>query len=314
MDWINATTDNNLAKVEDTASGAVACQILDLMYPGQVPMHKVNWAAKQNFEFVANYKILQTCFTKLKIDRHIDVDRLISGRYMDNLEFMQWFKRYFELSGTVKGDYDAVAQRAKGKGADEKPKSAVAKATITGGSAVPAPKAAPASAPVVAKKETAKPVAAAKPLKENNRPEPTPSSSSSSVATTMKSVAKGTATAPAAPHSSDVVALKLALKQANESADKSLSELRTEMDGLEKERDFYFDKLRDIEILLQECEDSGNKSELTESIFKILYATAEGFEQSALESSKNTAAALELQTLDTEATMSFPHESVEETF
>ena len=117
MDWINATLDLNLAKVEDTASGAVACQLLDILYPGQVPMAKINWAAKQNFEFIANYKILQTCFTKFGIDRHIDVDRLISGKYMDNLEFMQWFKRFFELtiSGDM-GDYDALAQRSKGKG------------------------------------------------------------------------------------------------------------------------------------------------------------------------------------------------------
>ena len=51
------------------------------------------------------------------------------------------------------------------------------------------------------------------------------------------------------------------------------------MDGLEKERDFYFDKLRDIEILLQDIEDQGTGSgDHIASIFKILYATAEGFE------------------------------------
>lgn len=116
MDWINQTLDLNLSKVEDTANGAIACQLLDIMYPNQVPMHKVNWSAKQDFEYVANYKVLQTCFTKLGIDRHIDVDRLISGRYMDNLEFMQWFKRFFEMSVSDKGDYDAYAQRCKGKG------------------------------------------------------------------------------------------------------------------------------------------------------------------------------------------------------
>ena len=69
-----------------------------MIYPGQVPMSKINWGAKQSFEFVANYKVLQTCFTKLHIDKFIDVDRLISGKYMDNLEFMQWFKRYYELT------------------------------------------------------------------------------------------------------------------------------------------------------------------------------------------------------------------------
>ena len=79
-------------------------------------MHKVNWAAKQDFEFIANYKILQTCFTKLNIERNIDVDRLISGRYMDNLEFMQWYKRFFEMSVTDKVQYDTYSQRLKGKG------------------------------------------------------------------------------------------------------------------------------------------------------------------------------------------------------
>ncbi len=36
---------------------------------GQVAMSKVNWAAKQDFEFVANYKILQTAFAKFHVDR-----------------------------------------------------------------------------------------------------------------------------------------------------------------------------------------------------------------------------------------------------
>jgi RP/EB family microtubule-associated protein len=116
LDWINSTLDVNLAKIEDTASGAVACQLLDIMHPGQVPMHKINWAAKQDFEFVANYKILQTAFNKLGIEKHVEVDRLITARYMDNLEFMQWFKRFYEMHVQDRGDYDPYAQRCKGKG------------------------------------------------------------------------------------------------------------------------------------------------------------------------------------------------------
>ena len=76
----------------------------------------MNWAANKDFEYVANYKLLQTAFTKLSIDKYVDVDRLISGRYMDNLEFMQWFKRFFEMHVTDKGGYDCQAQRNKGKG------------------------------------------------------------------------------------------------------------------------------------------------------------------------------------------------------
>ena len=117
LDWINSTLELNLQKIEDTASGAVACQLLDIMYPNQIPVAKINWSAKQDFEYVANYKLMQTCFTKLGIDKHVDVDRLISGKYMDNLEFMQWFKRFFELAIPEKvSDYDAYAQRCKGKG------------------------------------------------------------------------------------------------------------------------------------------------------------------------------------------------------
>lgn len=36
-------------------------------------------------------------------------------------------------------------------------------------------------------------------------------------------------------------------------ANAQIAELKVSVDGLEKERDFYFGKLRDIEILLQSC-------------------------------------------------------------
>ena len=66
LDWLNDTLSINFTKIEQTAFGAVACQLLDIMYPGQVSLSKVNWGAKQSFEFVGNYKILQSSFTKLK--------------------------------------------------------------------------------------------------------------------------------------------------------------------------------------------------------------------------------------------------------
>jgi len=50
-----------------------------------------------------------------------------------------------------------------------------------------------------------------------------------------------------------------------------LSDLKLTVDGLEKERDFYFSKLRDIEVLVQEHE----KEDLPvlKQIMSILYAT-----------------------------------------
>lgn len=48
-------------------------------------------------------------------------------------------------------------------------------------------------------------------------------------------------------------------------------DLKLTVDGLEKERDFYFSKLRDIELICQEHE-SGSNPVLTK-IIDILYAT-----------------------------------------
>merc|ERR1712232_622685 len=59
----------------------------------------------------------QSVFDKLKVDKKVDVDKLVRARYQDNLEFMQWLKKFFEInSGEPIEGYDAVGQRAKGKG------------------------------------------------------------------------------------------------------------------------------------------------------------------------------------------------------
>lgn len=48
-------------------------------------------------------------------------------------------------------------------------------------------------------------------------------------------------------------------------------ELKLTVDGLEKERDFYFSKLRDIELICQENETENNP--IINRIIDILYAT-----------------------------------------
>ena len=53
-----------------------------------------------------------------------------------------------------------------------------------------------------------------------------------------------------------------------------LSDIRTNMEGLEKERDFYFGKLRDIEVL---CQEEGAEGQLSERVLQVLYATEDGF-------------------------------------
>lgn len=50
-----------------------------------------------------------------------------------------------------------------------------------------------------------------------------------------------------------------------------MMELKFTVDGLEKERDFYFGKLRSIEVLCQENESDENT--VLKKILDILYAT-----------------------------------------
>lgn len=58
---------------------------------------------------------------------------------------------------------------------------------------------------------------------------------------------------------------------------KEVSDLALTVEGLEKERDFYFSKLRDIEVICQEKEGDEAYTEFVANIIDVLYATEEGF-------------------------------------
>jgi RP/EB family microtubule-associated protein len=207
----------------------------------------------------------------------VDVDRLVKGKYQDNLEFMQWFKRFFEMTvNDQPADYDPAGQRAKGKGGAAYNTSTGAKGGMSSLAKVTA--GASASSRASAKASTSS------------------AATTKKVATTSVSRSNSTASKKAAPVPASTVALQSELDTLNATH----AELQVEMSGIEKERDFYFDKLRDIEMMLQgrilcenfmctmfvfdlyyvwiDLEDSGKGNDLTASIFKILYATADGFQ------------------------------------
>lgn len=74
----------------------------------------------------------------------------------------------------------------------------------------------------------------------------------------------------------EVESLKLFQKLRDAEHERTIADLKDDVEATEKERDFYFEKLREIEILLQSRE--GENDSLSKTIFNILYATAEGFE------------------------------------
>lgn len=88
--------------------------------------------------------------------------------------------------------------------------------------------------------------------------------------------AASTGAARAGPRLASTGPASSALRAENES-------LKEAIQGLEKERDFYFSKLRDIELLLQTAVENDpaiekDENGLVKNIQAILYSTEEGFE------------------------------------
>ena len=79
--------------------------------PRSVAPSKVNFNAKNEYEYIKNFKALQATFSKLGLDKHIEVERLIKGRYQDNSEFLQWMKRYYDIHTGGENAYNAVDRR-----------------------------------------------------------------------------------------------------------------------------------------------------------------------------------------------------------
>lgn len=244
LSWVNSTLELSLSKVEEAASGAVYCQLMDVVHPGMVSMHKVSFDAKSEYEMIQNYKVLQDVFNKLKIGRHIEVSKLVKGRPLDNLEFLQWMKRYCDQvnSNHVNPSYNATERRESCKGGKETNRRVLGNSQNNQCSK-------PAS-----NNGSAKPTAGpARRVTENTHP-------------------NMNGRAPVMVASSVVKQAQEGVQQASGSNEdqKQITELKLSVESLEKERDFYFTKLRDIEILCQAPE-LGHLA-VVKAVQRILYA------------------------------------------
>lgn len=171
-------------------------------------------------------------FTRHGIERTVPIESLTKCKMQDNLEFLQWSKRFWDVNFPGH-EYDALARR-KGAG--------IATAT-------PA-----AAAPLSGRTSTT----------SARKPAPAVSKATPRVAGAVAAGAGGGGAAV------------MALRSENENMKEAIA-------GLEKERDFYFSKLRDIELLLQTAVEQDPELEKDESgmikqIQTILYSTEEGFE------------------------------------
>lgn len=90
--------------------GSGYCQMIDMMFPGTIPIKKIKFKANLEHEFHQNLRLLQGALEKLAIAKAVPIDRLIKGRFQDNFEFLQWFKKFFDANFDGK-EYDALKIR-----------------------------------------------------------------------------------------------------------------------------------------------------------------------------------------------------------
>ncbi|KAJ5540015.1 hypothetical protein N7513_008347 [Penicillium frequentans] len=218
--WLNNLLQLNITKIEQCGTGAALCQIFDSIFM-DVPMSRVKFNVNTEYAYLQNFKVLQNVLARHGVDKPVPVQSLTKCRMQDNLEFLQWVKRYWDQHYPG-GEYDAIGRR-KASGAPAGAASASSRA---------------------------------------------PSAGSRRGATPVTSAARPRV-ATSGPNTS-------ALTQ-------EIATQKEAIAGLEKERDFYFAKLRDIELLLQtaiEADPELEKEEdtLVKHIQGILYSTEDGFE------------------------------------
>ena len=132
--WVNDCLQTRYTKVEELCSGAAYCQFMDMLFgSAAVSLKKVKFKTKLEHEYIQNFKVLQGAFKKMTVDKVSDlksspsernthesyinflyqivpVDKLVKGRFQDNFEFLQWFKRFFDANYQGQ-DYDPVGSR-----------------------------------------------------------------------------------------------------------------------------------------------------------------------------------------------------------
>lgn len=94
-------------------------------------MSRLKLNAKMEYEYLDNFKILQKAFTKHRIPKPIPVERLVKCKMQDNLEFLQWMKKYWD-SNSRGDEYNAV-ERAGGHRAAPTPPSRGPTARVASG-------------------------------------------------------------------------------------------------------------------------------------------------------------------------------------
>eukprot|EP00062_Callorhinchus_milii_P003004 gi/632939772/ref/XP_007883100.1/ PREDICTED: microtubule-associated protein RP/EB family member 1 isoform X2 [Callorhinchus milii] len=254
--WINDSLQLNFTKIEQLCSGGAYCQFMDMLFPGCVGLKKVKFQAKLEHEYIHNFKLLQAAFKRMGVDKIIPVDKLVKGKFQDNFEFVQWFKKFFDANYDGK-DYDPILAR---QGQDAGP---------------------PPNHGDQVFNKSKKTLGAASTVSDDSL---NTKSSDGKYKASMSNIARFKLVGPKVTVTSKVGAAPKPVSVAPKrpgmvgNGDGQVAELaqqinvlKATVEDLEKERDFYFGKLRNIELICQENEPDNDP--VLQRIVEILYAT-----------------------------------------
>lgn len=254
--WLNATLSLHYTKVEQCGLGAAYCQLMDLIY-GDVPMQKVRFDTSSDYDYRNNMKVLQASFSRHRITKSIDVEKLVKCRLQDNLELLQWFKRYWNEHKDVNVEYDPLSRR-KGGAASEK---------------APATSRTPSFLQPSSRRST---------LNASQAP-PAPRRVALGGSRSSIPPSSGLEMAPAVPKIAQLSKELTESQNEIQTLHDDLREYKLQAETLETERNFYFNKLREIEIFSQNILVNGaDVSDLSvvdfvNQVQSILYKPEEGF-------------------------------------
>lgn len=292
VQWVNDLLDLNIKKVEECAPGAIYCQIVDSIFPGKIAIKRCDFNYHYEHEYLKNYKVLQDSFKKLGLEKVIPVDRLVKSRHQDNLEFLQWMYMWYQnCVGTDEVvEYDGYKRRCMSKNgktfksnrtAAKKPARASTRASSTRSTA--STRAAPARSTATTRTGSTGARASGRSQVSTTRASSRGGARAGAAASRNSGVRKGAtragaAAAAAASSKADpdpaLVKELGSVKQQKDELEKEFEELTSVAKDLEKERDFYFNKILTIETLVKEQQDDSNKAVMAK-ILEVLYSTDE---------------------------------------
>lgn len=94
--WVNETLKVPLDTLDSLTTGTAFCFIFEACFRGSIPLDRVKRTPKHEGEVQENFKILQKTMEKRKTGRTFHAERLMKGRRLDTIEFLNWLKQHWE--------------------------------------------------------------------------------------------------------------------------------------------------------------------------------------------------------------------------